>query len=192
VAEIAVFHSVLGVRPGVLDAARRLTEAGHQVLVVDLFEGEVFDDYTPALHLAEEVIGHPELLARSVRATEPLADGMLTLGFSMGCAPAEFIACRRGAGTVLFAGAVPLIAFHQDEWPSGVAVQLHGMLSDPWREPDLLEAFTRQVTACGAPLERYEYPGDGHLFTDASLPQEYDETATELAWERVLAFCAGH
>lgn len=189
-AEIAVFHSVLGVRPGVLDAARRLTGAGHQVLVADLFEGEVFDEYEPAMHLAENVIGHRELLARAQRATADLHDGLLTLGFSMGCAPAEFVAFARGAGTVLFAGAVPLIAFHEDAWPSRVAVQLHGMLDDPWREPHLLEAFAREVTASGAVLEQYDYPGDGHLFTDPSLAREYDEAAAELAWERVLTFCS--
>jgi dienelactone hydrolase len=190
VAEIAVFHSVLGVRPGVLDAARRLTGAGHEVLVVDLFDGAVFDSYEPALHLAENVIGHRELLARAVRATADLADGLLTLGFSMGCAPAEYIAFQRGAGTVLFAGAVPLIAFHEDTWPARVAVQLHGTLDDPWREPHLLDAFAKQVRASGAPFEQYDYPGDGHLFTDASLAQEYHEAIAELAWERVLTFCS--
>jgi dienelactone hydrolase len=192
VAEIAVFHSVLGVRPGVLDAARRLTEAGHDVLVADLFEGEVFDDYEPAIQMAENVIGHRELLARAVRATAALADGMVTLGFSMGCAPAEYIALQRGAATVLFAGAVPMVAFHEDEWPGRVAVQIQGMLDDPWREPHLLDAFAKEVRASGAPLEVYDYPGEGHLFTDASLTAEYDEATAELAWDRVLAFCAAH
>jgi dienelactone hydrolase len=190
VAEIAVFHSVLGVRPGVLDAARRLTGGGHDVLVVDLFEGEVFDEYEPALHLAENVIGHRELLARAGRATASLADGLVTLGFSLGTAPAEYIALQRGAGTVLFGGAVPMIAFHEDAWPGRAAVQLHNTVDDPWREPHLLEAFTKEVRAGGAPLEQYDYPGDGHLFTDASLPAEYDEAAAETAWARVLDFCA--
>jgi dienelactone hydrolase len=34
------------------------------------------------------------------------------------------------------------------------------------------------------------YPGAGHLFTDASLPKEYDVQATTLLWSRVLPFCA--
>ena len=44
-ASIALFHSVLGVRPGVLDAAARLRAAGHEVLVGDQYGGRVFDDY---------------------------------------------------------------------------------------------------------------------------------------------------
>jgi dienelactone hydrolase len=46
-----------------------------------------------------------------------------------------------------------------------------------------------EVHAAGAPVEVFDYPGNGHLFTDASLPAEYDETATELFWPRALAFC---
>jgi dienelactone hydrolase len=43
-AEVVVFHSVLGLRPGVLGAADRLRSAGHTVHTPDLFDGEVFDD----------------------------------------------------------------------------------------------------------------------------------------------------
>lgn len=41
-ASIALFHSVLGVRTGVLDAAARLRAAGHDVQVVDQYDGRVF------------------------------------------------------------------------------------------------------------------------------------------------------
>lgn len=46
-ASIALFHSVLGVRPGVQDAAARLRARGHEVLVVDQYDGRSFDDYAP-------------------------------------------------------------------------------------------------------------------------------------------------
>ena len=39
---IALFHSVLGVRAGITDAAEMFREAGHQVLVVDQYEGRSF------------------------------------------------------------------------------------------------------------------------------------------------------
>jgi len=44
-ADIALFHSALGVRPGVLDAADRLRAEDHKVVVVDQYDGRVFDDY---------------------------------------------------------------------------------------------------------------------------------------------------
>ena len=37
-------------------------------------------------------------------------------------------------------------------------------------------------------VEVFRYPGSGHLFTDPSLPEEYDAEAAELAWQRALAF----
>jgi dienelactone hydrolase len=39
-------------------------------------------------------------------------------------------------------------------------------------------------------VEAFDYPGDGHLFTDPSLPGEYDVQQSEVLWERVLRFCA--
>src|SRR5512135_3673085 len=51
--QIALFHSVLGVRAGVHDAAERLRAAGHDVRVVDQYGGRVFDDYRQAGAYAE-------------------------------------------------------------------------------------------------------------------------------------------
>ena len=39
-------------------------------------------------------------------------------------------------------------------------------------------------------MEVFDYPATGHLFTDASLPDEYDAQATDLLWQRALSFCA--
>jgi len=48
------------------------------------------------------------------------------------------------------------------------------------------------VTAAGGQVESFDYPGDGHLFTDASLPDEYDQDSAELLWQRIYAFCQQH
>ena len=55
---IALFHSVLGVRQGVLDAADRLRQEGHEAPVPHLYHGWTFDDYPPAMSFAWEVGGH--------------------------------------------------------------------------------------------------------------------------------------
>jgi dienelactone hydrolase len=55
---IALFHSVLGVRSGIRVAADRLRAAGHDVLVVDQYDGRVFDDYGEAGEFAQS-IGSP-------------------------------------------------------------------------------------------------------------------------------------
>ena len=48
-ATIAIFHSALGVREGVRDAARRLSHAGHEPHIVDYYgDYRSFDDQASA------------------------------------------------------------------------------------------------------------------------------------------------
>jgi dienelactone hydrolase len=188
--QVALFHSVLGVRPGVIEAAERLRGAGHEVKVVDQYDGRVFDDYQEASAWVED-IGFPALMEKARAAVEPLPDGFIVAGFSNGAGMAEYVATQRQvAGVVMVSGALPMVMLGASEWPSGVPAQMHHTQGDPMRRPDWIDAVARAVTAWGAPLEMFEYPGEGHLFTDPSLPAEYDRQAAETLWPRVLAFCA--
>ena len=186
---IALFHSVLGVRQGVLDAAERVRQDGHDVLVVDLFDGRTFEDYPPALTFAQEV-GHEMLMQRAVEADSALPDGFVSAGFSLGCVMAVHVATQRTvSGVLMVAGAIPVSAFDNDvRWPAGVPTQTHSTLADPWREQDEIDQAVRDVEAGGGTIEVFDYPGSGHLFTDPTLPAEYDPDATETFWSRVLPF----
>ena len=62
------------------------------------------------------------------------------------------------------------------------------MEGDEWAEEDLPAAQELAASVNGAEL--FLYPGDGHLFADASLP-DYDEEAAGLLRQRVLAFLDG-
>lgn len=66
--------------------------------------------------------------------------------------------------------------------------QTHATLGDPWRDDAELALAVRDVEAGGGTIEVFDYPGSGHLFTDPTLPAEYDPAATETLWERVLPF----
>jgi dienelactone hydrolase len=187
---IALFPSVLGARQGVLDAAERLRRDGHEVLVADLYDGRTFDDYPPALAFAEEELGHAELLRRAREAVAGLPDGFVSAGFSLGCVMAVHVATQRPvSGVLMIAGAIPVSAFGGDaRWPAGVPAQTHATLADPWREQADIEQAVHDVGAGGGTLEVFDYPGSGHLFTDPTLPAEYDPAATETLWARVLPF----
>lgn len=79
-------------------------------------------------------------------------------------------------------------------WPAGVPAQTHSTLEDPWREQAEIDDTVRDVEAGGGTIEVFDYPGSGHLFSDRTLPDEYDAAATELFWSRVLPFvraCGG-
>lgn len=188
--EIALFHSVLGVRPGITDAAERLSGAGHRVRVVDHYDGRVFDDYDEASEFAES-IGYPALMNQAADAVADLPDGFVAAGFSNGSGMAEFVASRRRvAGVLMLSGALDPSMIGIDAWPAGVPAQIHYTQGDPFRNQQWIDAVIRQVTAAGGAIEMFDYPGEGHLFTDASLPDEYDEEAANLMWSRVLPFCA--
>jgi dienelactone hydrolase len=186
-APVALFHSVLGVREGVTDAAARLRAAGHEVLVVDQYDGRVFDDYEAAgAHV--EGIGFPALMARAVEAVRDLPDGFVAAGFSNGAGMAEFVATqRRCAGVLLVSGALPMAVLGAS-WPAGLPAQLHRAVGDPFRSAEWDRALADDVAAAGGVLEVVEHPGEGHLFTDPSLPAEYDAESTERLWREALAF----
>ena len=76
-------------------------------------------------------------------------------------------------------------------WPAGVPVQVHGMDADPFfvDEGDIDAA--RAIVEAADDGELFLYPGDQHYFADSSLPS-YDEGATRLLTQRVLAFLEAH
>ena len=185
---IALFHSALGIRPGVEDAAARLRGLGHTVRVVDQYDGRVFDDHTAA-HAYVEERGFPALMKGALDATADLDDGFVVAGFSNGAGMAEHVALhRRVGGAVLLSGALPLSFLGADAWPGDVPVQLHYAEADPFRDDAWVEATLADIRRSGARVEFHEYAASGHLFTDESLPGEYDAEACALLWKHVHDF----
>ncbi len=188
-ATIAIFHSALGVREGVRDAARRLSDAGHDPYIVDYYgDSRRFDDYPSAADYVNKV-GFPALMQAAVDGVADLPDGFAVLGFSNGSGMAEYVATRRAVTkAVLGSGTLPLAMMGAGAWPAQTAAQIHYAADDPFRNDEWLGSVIDSVRSSGAPLEVYTaYPGAGHLFTDSTLP-DYDEASTELFWKRVQAF----
>ena len=189
-ATVVLFHSVLGPRQGVEDAAEILRRDGHEVHTPDVYGGRTFDEYEPAMAFSREL--GEQLEERALSAVASLPDGFVVGGFSQGSGNAVYVATRRAVSGVLqFAGLNQLEWFGPDAaWPAGVDTQVHQSIGDPWREHEYEEQALRDVTSAGGRAEVFDYPGTGHLFMDASLPEEYDAEATELLWSRVLPFVA--
>lgn len=191
--EIVLFHSVVGVSPGLLELADRWRADGHVVHVPDLFDGKVFDEYPPAFDYVREIGELPTLLDRADAALAGLGTHVVYAGFSMGTALlSHAVVTRPGArGALVCSGATPVGVVGGDIWPSAVPVQAHEAELDPYRGPDAARQFAEDVSSSGAAYTYHSYPGvRGHLFADPSMPDEYDADAAALMHQRASAFLA--
>jgi dienelactone hydrolase len=186
-ATVAVFHSALGVTPGLVDFAEDLRMAGHEVTVVDQYDGRVFNDYEEASAFVDEV-GFPALMARAIAGVADLPDGFVAIGFSNGAGMAEFVAANRLVeGVVMLGGALPLEMIGI-AWPIDVPAQIHTTVGDPRREEDAIDSVAKAVDDAGGGVEVFDYPGSGHLFADSSRPDEYQPAEARLMLRRIKAF----
>jgi dienelactone hydrolase len=188
-AEVVLFHHMLGRTAGVLAFADELRRAGHTVHVPDLYQGEVFDTLDKGAAHAQEV-GFGEIIERGRAAAEGLPAGLVYAGFSLGVLPAQMLAqTRPGAkGALLFDACVPTTEFG-GEWPAGVPVQIHGMDADEFFAGEGDVDAAREIVDQVDDAELFLYPGDRHLFEDSSL-SSYDADAAALLQKRVLEFLA--
>lgn len=154
---IVLFHSTLGPRPAVRQAADRLRDAGHQVWTPDLFEGRTFDTVEEGM-AHQDGIGREELLKRAVLAAAPYSErGLVYAGFSLGASIAQTLALgdHRARGLLLLHGTSDLAPNASvDELP----VQLHVAEPDPFETDDWLSAWYLQMGRIGADVEVHRYP----------------------------------
>jgi dienelactone hydrolase len=184
---VAIFHSALGVRPGLVEFANKLKTIGREVHIVDQYDGQVFDDYDEAGAYVDEV-GFPELMTRAIRGVADRPDGFVAIGFSNGAGMAEFVAANRPvSGVVMAGGALPLETIGIT-WPEGVPAQIHSTVDDPRRDQDAIDSVKRAVEEAGGTVEVFDYPGSGHLFADSSMPDEYQPAEAELMLSRIKDF----
>lgn len=185
-AEVAIFHHAHGLPPGVVAFVDELRRAGHTVHTPDLFEGHTFDTVEEGVAHAKEV-GFGEVMERGLRAVEGLPAGLVYAGFSLGVLLAQRLTqTRTGArGALLFHACLPVLEFGPS-WPEGVPVQAHAMDADPFFVDDGDIDAARALVGEAEDAELFLYPGDRHLFADASLPS-YDADASALLKQRVLA-----
>jgi len=186
-AEVLLLHHAQGHTAGFRAFADELRGAGHTVHTPDLFDGRTFQTLEDGVAHAER-LGFGALLERGARAADELPSSLIYAGFSLGVLPAQRLAqTRPGAlGALLFHSCAPVSEFGSS-WPAGVPVQIHAMEADPFFVGDGDLEAARALVAAADEAELFLYPGDQHLFADASLPS-YDASAAALLTRRVLEF----
>ena len=184
-AEVILYHHVLGLTDGVHAFADDLREAGHTVHTPDMFEGRTFGSIDEGIAFAREQ-GFGELAGRGVAAAEQIGPDAVYAGFSFGVIPAQQLAqTRPGArGALLMYSCLPVSEFG-GAWPDGVPVQVHAKADDPEFAED--RAAAEALVDSAEEAELFLYPGKEHLFADPSA-SDYDADAAALLLDRVRTF----
>jgi carboxymethylenebutenolidase len=64
----------------------------------------------------------------------------------------------------------------------------HFAENDPYEDDDYRDEFEQTLKENGRPTTFHIYPDTGHWFFEPSRPDEYNQAAAELAWERTLNY----
>ncbi|SDV00217.1 Dienelactone hydrolase [Microlunatus sagamiharensis] len=184
-AEVLLFHHVLGRTAGMEALAERFREAGHTVHLPDLFEGRTFTDRGTARAYVDEV-GFDTLVERGRVVAEDLPRELVYAGISLGALPAQLLTqTRLGARAAVLISAAGAPSDFDAPWPRGVPVQVHLKEDDPLMDEGDLAA-ARSIVEVVPDAELFRYPGATHLFTEAGYA-DHDPAATDLLVERVTA-----
>lgn len=182
-ADILLFHSVLGLRPIEHALADEWRGDGHTVTLPDLFEGRASETYDGGFAILEEM-GMQIVSDRAAKAASALPDRIVIAGVSMGAGLASEIWAKKpeASGILFLAGMGP--------WPDKVnpaPVQMHAARPEPFDD----EAwFTEWETSNpGVPLDIHRYDDVGHYFLDMTL-DDFDAEAAKLCRDRCRAFLA--
>ncbi|MFL6111537.1 MAG: dienelactone hydrolase family protein [Catenulispora sp.] len=186
-ADIVLFHSVFGLRPVEIAAADRLRAAGHRVLAPDLYAGLSAVTIADGFALADR-IGWATITGRARDAVRELPGGAVLAGISMGASVVEALlpTRRQTAGVLVWHGLAEITTTVRP----GLPVQVHIADPDEYFPADRVAAFHKVARGAGAAVEVFTYPGAGHFYTDATLP-DHDGPASDLTWQRSLRFLGG-
>ncbi|WP_030443538.1 dienelactone hydrolase family protein [Actinoplanes subtropicus] len=181
---VALFHSVYGLRPAVVAAARFLRAAGHDVVTPDLYAGYVARSIEEGFTFSDR-IGWATIMQRAREAVRDQPDDTVLAGLSMGAGVAGGLLAERPGtrGVMLLHGT----GGDPRSVRGGLPVQLHVGQADAMFPPAEVAAWHDAMAAAGAVVELLVYPHAEHFFTDPDVP-DYDQAAATLLWQRARSF----
>lgn len=185
-AAIIVIQEWWGLNDQIRQVADRYAQAGFTALAPDLYHGRITTQEDEASHLMEGLdwVGATEQEVRG--AAQHLKDrGNIkvgVLGFCMGGALTVIAA-------VCFYGIPPKDA--ADPAGTRIPFQGHFATEDQWCTPALVNDLEASLETSGCEYEIFRYQAD-HAFFNADRPSVHDPAATELAWDRSVAFLRTH
>lgn len=181
-ADIVLFHSILGLRPAEHEVASILEADGHAVTLPDLFGGQTAETYDEGFALKDRV-GDKLILMGALKALDKAPDAAVLAGISFGA----FLVGQLWGGRPKMKGALLIagVAPWTEHLRPGLPVQAHISQPDPFDDEEFFEEW--MVRAGQASCEMYRYTGVGHYFLDRSLP-DFDVEASDQCLRRAKEF----
>jgi carboxymethylenebutenolidase len=186
-AGVLVLHPWWGLNEDVRASAERLRREGYEVATPDLFGGRVATTIEDAKTLSGEVSKNWQSAMTELEAAfvKLQADPVAVLAWSMGV---WFSWQLAQAHPDRIRGLVSYYGYGEIEPGKSLPPILgHFAENDEFEALDDVRATEKALKESGAVVEFHVYPGTKHWFDEPSRP-EYDKAASELAWQRTLAF----
>lgn len=194
---VLVLHAWWGLTSVFTDVCDRLAAEGFVALAPSLYPGgattAAIDEAEALLNALDQESAEVTVLAAVDRLRElPALTGseIGVVGFSMGAAWALHASVVRpediGAAVVVYG------TWDQDFSAARAAYLGHFAENDDFEPLASVRELEASIRAAGREVEFHIYPGTGHWFAEPNRPDVYDAEATELVWERTLAFLTAH
>jgi carboxymethylenebutenolidase len=189
---VLVLHPWWGLNEDIKGVCNRLAEAGFVALAPDLYDGRIATTIEEAGKFVEAMDEDAARELTRAATTALLAheacqgNQIGVIGFSLGGMYGVWIAHAQPeqvAAVVLFYGAGML-----EETNTHASYMGHFAENDPYEDADYIEQLEQSLRENGRPTTFHTYPNVGHWFFEPSRPDAYDDAASQLAWERTLAF----
>ena len=196
-AGVLVLHAWWGLTSVFTDVCDRLAAAGFVALAPSLYpagataatiaEAETLrdahdegtDSTSIALAAVEQLRGLPGVAGARIGV----------IGFSLGAYWALYLSQARPDD---FSAAVAVYGTDDGDYGAARAAYLgHFAENDEFEPLEAVRALERKIRAAGREVTFHVYPNTRHWFVEPNRP-EYDAEATELVWDRTLAFLKVH
>lgn len=186
---VLVLHAWWGLNADVKAVCNRLASQGYVAFAPDLFQGKVATTVPEASELvksAKEAVVDKEIVAAtgflSKRTVKPLA----VIGFSFG---AYYALKLSNTDPKSVRSVVVFYGTGDNDFSKSKASYLgHFAQNDEFEPKESVDGLGKALERWKRPATIHTYPGTGHWFFEPSRADAYDKAASDLAWQRTLAF----
>ena len=193
---VVVLQEWWGMNDNIKGIADRFAGAGYLALVPDLYRGKVTNEHDEAGKLmmsmkmdeaAKDMSGAYEYLKSHAACTGKVG----SVGFCLGGGLSLYVSTLKPVdATVIYYGVLPGV--QPDLTKLNGPVLGHYAEHDDWANHDVATALANQIRSAGGEVEFHFYEGTSHGFFNDTRAEVHEAKASQLTWERTLAFYKQH